>query len=250
MTGVDAKTKAAVTKEIQTLGKDGWLRKEIVESKKILEDRLGIKVNALAYPFGNYTNEARAMVKEAGYEAAFTVYGQRLTHGAPFDLLGRYAVEAAKPAIFESSLNMVGGGVTAEESNNSALTQLAASGMITEPPNGENITDPTPTIKANLEVMGPLDDGTVTMRVSGLGTVPAKYDKARNTISYTVPAPLRPDSYRVIISAKSNGQPLETAWTFSFYPNGAPPAAATPSAAPRAATPAPRAAATPPKKKK
>jgi peptidoglycan/xylan/chitin deacetylase (PgdA/CDA1 family) len=46
-TGVDAKTKALVQKDIQALGKEGWLRKEIIESRKVLEQRLGIKVNAL-----------------------------------------------------------------------------------------------------------------------------------------------------------------------------------------------------------
>jgi len=237
-TGVDAKTKAAIMKEVQTVGKDGYMRKEIIESKKILEDRLGIKVNALAYPFGNYNAEARALVKEAGYEAAFTVYGQRLAHSAPFDLLGRYAVETAKPAIFENSLTMLGGGVSPEDNGPSAMSQLAATSMITEPPNGENITDPTPTIKANLEAMGVLDDGTVAMRIGGLGPVQAKYDKANNTISYTVTTPLKPNSYRVFITAKSNGRPVETSWNFTFYPNGVPPAPETPAAP--VATPEPK----------
>jgi len=86
-----------------------------------------------------------------------------------------------------------------------AMAQEAATAMVTEPPNGENITDPTPTIKANLESMGALDDGTIAMRVSGLGQVPAKYDPASKNISYTVTTPLKPASYRVIVSAKSTG---------------------------------------------
>jgi hypothetical protein len=45
----------------------------------------------------------------------------------------------------------------------------------------------------------------------------------------------------VIITAKSNGRPVETGWSFTFYPDGAPPAAETP-AAPAApvATPDPK----------
>ena len=80
--GVDAKAKALVQKDLKTLGKDGWLRKEIIDSRKVLEQRLGIRVNAIAYPFGSHSPEARAIVKEAGYEAAFTVYGQRLGYGS------------------------------------------------------------------------------------------------------------------------------------------------------------------------
>ena len=81
---------------------DGWLRKEIIGSKQVLEKQLGIKVNAFAYPFGIYNARARELVKEAGYEAAFTVYGQRLGFTQPaFDLLGRYAVEQSKPQDFQ-----------------------------------------------------------------------------------------------------------------------------------------------------
>ena len=116
------------------------------------------------------------------------------------------------------------------------MAQEAATSMVTEPPNGENITDPTPTLKANLETMGELDPGTVIMRVSGLGPVQAKFDAGSKNISYTVPAPLKPGSYRVIVSAKSNGRPVETGWSFTFYPDGAPPAAPAPAPVP-AATP-------------
>jgi hypothetical protein len=53
------KTRAGVLKDIQELGKEGWLRKEILGSKKALEERLGIRVNAIAYPFGIHSEEAR-----------------------------------------------------------------------------------------------------------------------------------------------------------------------------------------------
>ena len=50
--GVDATTRARVQKDLQTLGKEGWLHKEVADSKKILEQNLGVKVDAFAYPFG------------------------------------------------------------------------------------------------------------------------------------------------------------------------------------------------------
>ena len=49
-------------------------RRELVESKRILEDRLGREVQALAYPYGwpgTYTAETRALAARAGYRAAF-----------------------------------------------------------------------------------------------------------------------------------------------------------------------------------
>jgi peptidoglycan/xylan/chitin deacetylase (PgdA/CDA1 family) len=49
-------------------------RRELTESKRILETRLGCEVAALAYPYGwpgSYTSRTRALAIEAGYRAAF-----------------------------------------------------------------------------------------------------------------------------------------------------------------------------------
>ena len=219
-TGVDAKTKAMVQKDIQTLGKEGWLRKEIIESRKVLEQRLGIRVNAIAYPFGIHTAEARALVKEAGYEAAFTVYGQRLGHNSPAALLGRYAVEATKPQIFDNALKMIGGGVSATV-DDAPLTMNAAGSMITEPMDGETITNPKPTIKANLATLGELDPKSVEMRISGIGAVPVKYDAATKMVEANLSQKLRKQNYTVIVSGKVKGRKVETNWNFNCDPGGA-----------------------------
>lgn len=219
-TGVDAKAKALIQNDIKTLGKAGWLRKEIFDSRTVLEERLGIKVNALAYPFGIHTAEARALVKEAGYEAAFTVYGQRLGLNSPTEQLGRYAIEAAKPVIFENALKMIGGGVSATR-DDAPLTMNAASSMITQPMDGETISDPTPTIKANLATLGELEPKSVAMRVSGFGVVPSRYDPATKTIEAKLTQKLRKQGYRVFIDATAKGRKVETSWNFNFDP-GAP----------------------------
>ena len=218
--GVDAKTKALVQKDIKALGKEGWLRKEIFDSRKVLEEKLGIKVNALAYPFGVHTPEARALVKAAGYEAAFTVYGQRLGFNSPTEQLGRYAVEASKPQIFDSALKMLGGGVSATRED-SPLTMNAAGSMMTQPMDGETISDPKPTIKANLETLGALDPKSVEMRISGIGNVPAKYDPATKMVEVKLAQNLRPQSYRVFVGGNVKGRKVETSWSFNFNPGGA-----------------------------
>src|SRR3954452_8909634 len=71
-----------------------WLRNEVVGCKELLEQRLAIKVNCFAVPFGNYNEHVKEMARKAGYEAMFTVYGQPLTYTSPMDSLGRYAIEA------------------------------------------------------------------------------------------------------------------------------------------------------------
>lgn len=45
---------------------------EVMESKKYLEDRLGIKVSSFAYPYGAFDNTTIDVVKKAGFRAAVT----------------------------------------------------------------------------------------------------------------------------------------------------------------------------------
>lgn len=219
--GMDKTHSAEVKREVATLGFDGWLRKEIAGSKEVLEKQLGIKVNALAYPFGVYNQKVRDAIKAAGYEAAFTVYGQQLRFSTPpYDLLGRYAVDAGKPQIFYTdAMKMIGGGATtgpvAPVSN---VSEVAPASMNTQPKDGETISNLRPTISANLAAMGNIEPESVQMRVSGIGAAPAAYDAKTKTVSFTVKRPLREKSYTVIISAKADGKPVEARWSFNFDP--------------------------------
>lgn len=55
---------------------DEQLRTELSESKKRIETMLGKKVSFVAYPTGTYNLHIAQLVKEAGYEGAFTIkYG-------------------------------------------------------------------------------------------------------------------------------------------------------------------------------
>ncbi len=226
-TGVDKHTHDLVQHDIQTLGLDGWMRKEIIESKQTLEKQLGIKVNCLAYPFGIYSPKIREMVKEAGYEAAFTVYGQRIGHSTPaYDILGRYAVSQTDPKIFQDALTMQGGGAGGPIPSGPSVAQMAAASMITQPMQGETITNSKPTIKANLATLGDVDPKSVEMRISGLGLVPAQYDPGTKNVTYTVTQPLKDKNYSVILNVVAGGKRAETRWDFAFDPSKAAPAPA------------------------
>lgn len=48
-------------------------RKQIFESKKILEDKFGIKVETFAYPYGAFSQETIDLVKQAFFSAAVSV---------------------------------------------------------------------------------------------------------------------------------------------------------------------------------
>ena len=221
---VDKKAADGIRKDIATLGPDGWLKKEIIGSKEVLEKQLGIKCNVFAYPFGIWTPKAVELVKEGGYEAAFTVYGQLLHPSSQAELLGRYAIEQAKPKIFEDAMKMIGGGqstASASGPTEPTYTQLAAVSMVTKPMDGETISEPKPLIQANLATLGDIDTGSVEMRISGMGAVAVKYDPATKTATYQVPQKLREPEYTVFISAKSKGKKIETKWDFKYDPTAA-----------------------------
>jgi peptidoglycan/xylan/chitin deacetylase (PgdA/CDA1 family) len=223
---VDKKAAEGIRKDIATLGPDGWLKKEIIGSKEVLEKQLGIKCNVFAYPFGIWTPKAVELVKEGGYEAAFTVYGQLLHPSSQAELLGRYAIEQAKPKIFEDAMKMIGGGQSSSVASSGptepTYTQLAAVSMVTKPMDGETISNPKPLIQANLATLGDIDTGSVEMRISGMGAVAVKYDPATKTATYQVPQKLREPEYTVFISAKSKGKKIETKWDFKYDPTAAP----------------------------
>lgn len=52
--------------------KDEQLRDEIFDSKKRLEEKLNSEVKYFCYPLGGFNDKIIDMVKEAGYQAAFT----------------------------------------------------------------------------------------------------------------------------------------------------------------------------------
>ncbi len=202
---------------------DQWLQNEVGGSKNLLEQRLGIRVNCFAVPYGFYNEHIKQVCKATGYEAVFTVYGQPLTYNSPMDSLGRYLMEANKPKVFEDAIKMIAG----SSGGAAAVAEVGAAELATQPANGETVRTALPLIKANVSGLGQIDPGSIQMRVSGLGVVPASYDARNGTISYQVTQKLHDKTCTVILSAKSDGKKVEAHWTFGIE-DGASPAASMP----------------------
>jgi peptidoglycan/xylan/chitin deacetylase (PgdA/CDA1 family) len=205
-----------------------WLQNEVVGCKQLLEQRLGIKVNCFAVPFGNYNEHVKEVARSAGYEAMFTVYGQPLTFNSPLDSLGRYAIEANKPKVFADAVKMIG----TSTGGAAAVAEVGTAQLQTQPADGETVRTALPLIKANLSSMGQIDPASVQMRVSGLGVVPASYDAKTGTLAFQVTQKLRDKTCTVFISAKSEGKKVEGHWTFGIDENAAA-TSASPSATPK-----------------
>jgi peptidoglycan/xylan/chitin deacetylase (PgdA/CDA1 family) len=208
-----------------------WIQNEVVGCKQLLEQRLGIKINCFAVPFGNYNERVKEIARNAGYEAMFTVYGQPITYTSPMDALGRYAIEANKPKVFEDAVKMIAtssGGPGAP-----AVAVVGAQNLQTEPADGTTVRSALPLVKANLSAVGQIDPASVQLRISGLGVVPASFDPKTGVVSYQVTQKLRDKNCTVILTAKSGDKKIEAHWTFGIDESGAAPTSTTPAATPK-----------------
>ena len=206
-----------------------WVQNEVVGSKQLLEQRLAIRINCFAVPFGNYNDHVKELARNAGYEAMFTVYGQPITWTSPMDALGRYAIEANKPKVFEDAVKMIAS--SSGGAGGPAAAVVGAQNLQTEPADGSTVRSALPLIKANLSSIGQIDPASVQLRISGLGVVPASFDPKTGIVSYQVTQKLRDKTCTVILTAKSGDKKVETHWTFGIEESGAP--AAAPSATPK-----------------
>ncbi|MEY2499001.1 MAG: hypothetical protein QOD12_2557 [Verrucomicrobiota bacterium] len=194
-----------------------WLENEVAGSKQTIEQKLGVKVNCFAVPYGFYNDHVKDVAMKAGYEALFTVYGQPITMRTPLNSVGRYLMEANKPKTFTDAVSAI-----ATTASGPAVAEVSASNLQTSPADGETIKNPLPLIKANITSLGTIDPGTTPeMRVSGLGKVDASFDAKTSMVAYQVTQKLRDKTCTVIVSAKSGGKKVETHWTFKIDDAGA-----------------------------
>lgn len=207
--------------KLKFASKDEWLADEIIRSKQVIEEQLGIRVTSLAYPFGNHNPKVRELVQQAGYDLAFTTYGQRVGHDAAPHAIGRYDVTARGPG-GQDGFQLAVGFQGPASSSAPVAAQEAGALMVTEPMNGATINESKPTLSANLSSLGALDPSSLEVRVSGFGLVPATFDPASKNMSYTFQQPLRPGPVTVIVSGKAKGQKVETRWSFKYDPNAQP----------------------------
>src|SRR4029450_13182376 len=101
--------------------------------------------------------------------------------------------------VFEEAVNFKG----AVEGGNAGVMPAAAT-MVTQPMDGETGSDWLPEIKANLATLGNVDPKSVTMRVSGLGLVPATYDPETKLVSYKMTQKIYASHVQMILMATAH----------------------------------------------
>lgn len=217
---------------------DEWLWKELAESKRIIEEKLGITVTTFAYPFGVHNEMVQQKGLEAGYEALFTVKGEKARHDSPAGAIGRYIVQSDKAFTFTNALRFgggVGGGVVMQDAAPTGdgvpagSFAAAASGpaIQTRPEHGQEIGNPVPVIEVELAELGRVDPASLEMRVSGFGPVPATFDAESSILRFPMHQRLRESDVIVQVSGRADGKRFQKSWSFRVAPQVAVPTEAT-----------------------
>ena len=201
---------------------EAWLWNELNGSKEQIEQKLGIKVTALALPYGHSSEHIREVAAKAGYEMVFTVNGVKLGCDTPADALGRFMIDSSKPKIFATAVTFDRAGRA------DSAAPVAVHTLHPQPADGATVRDPKPVIRADLSALGVIENGSVTLRVSGVGAVPAVVDAASGTVSGQLAEKLRPGAATVILSARVDGRKVEAHWSFTVQDGEAAAAAKSP----------------------
>jgi peptidoglycan/xylan/chitin deacetylase (PgdA/CDA1 family) len=207
---------------------DEWLKQEVAGAKQLIEQRLGIRCATYAYPFGSYSARVQEAVKQAGYEAAFTLGSARTTFFTPADRIPRYSWLDERPELFNPVFSWSGRVAGAEapavapnSPGTAPLPPVAAPEMLTQPLDGEVIREPQPVLQANIAALGTFDPNSVSLRLSGAGLLPISWtDASKTSLSAKLPKPLTPGEYTWTIGATVNGKRVEAQFKFRFDPTG------------------------------
>jgi peptidoglycan/xylan/chitin deacetylase (PgdA/CDA1 family) len=199
-----------------------FLRLELGESKKFLDEKFKVRVTTYAYPGGIHTPEMDPLAKEFGYEHLFTVLPGKIRRSNDDHTLPRYIILGTHDRIFElaTGFNDVAGGSATQ---NPVIAPQSTPHPVNPEP-GMMIDSRLPLITADLSAVADLNPATLTMKVAGFGEVPAVYDPDAKSYSWQVNRRLRSPVCQVAVSwLDSKGKPPEVPlrWSFRIDPEAA-----------------------------
>jgi len=177
-----------------------WLKSELADSKKAIEEEVGREVSFLAYPYGDYDSRVALVAGEVGYDAAVTCDYGKVVRGS--DPLKMKRVIIDRTTTFDSFRRSLGVGSMILTANT--------------PVTGKVFDRKRPIVSARLPEFMSLDPASIGMAVVSMGPTPYSYDPRNGTISLIVREPLKGNVQRVVIWAnrKTDGRRVEASWTF------------------------------------
>jgi len=199
-----------------------WLRKELAESKRILEKEAGKKVQFIAYPYGDYDDQVAEAAGKAGYTAALTCDFGRVKKGSDPLRMKRFVIDDKMDfAAFRKYLG---------------ATPMQLAEMTPKP---GNVDGGIRTISAKIPGFQNLDPKSVGMALLSLGaTMPYSYDARSGEVTLRLQeavATLKSKYHRAVVWAtdRTTGKRVEATWVFRF-----PDPTAAPKPAPKPVAPA------------
>ncbi len=184
---------------------DAFLRKELGESKRFLEEKFKVPVTTYAYPGGYHTPEMYPIATELNYDHLFTVLPGKVRRDSPSYRLPRYIVLGNHDGAFEASL------IFRNTSRASETVSAIETAHPVSPGSGHLIASRFPTISADLSQVENLDFNSVKMHVGGFGEVPFALNPNTKVISWTVNRALRQPICQVKVSW---GKKSSMLWSF------------------------------------
>lgn len=180
-----------------------WLRRELRESRRIIEKETGRTVRYLAYPYGDFDSVVARQAAAAGYDAAFTCVFGKVRRDADLFRINRVVID--KKMDFADFRHYLG----------AKPMQLANMTPAPKTPVNPALT----TVSAKIPNFQSLDPQTVGMALlSAASALPFSYDAKDGSISIAIRDAISSlgRSHRAIVWGidRKTGRRVEASWTF------------------------------------
>jgi peptidoglycan/xylan/chitin deacetylase (PgdA/CDA1 family) len=184
-----------------------WLRKELAESKRILEKNAGTKVQFIAYPYGDYDDQVAKAAEKAGYTAALTCDFGRVKKGSDPLKMKRFVIDDKMDfAAFRRYLG---------------ATPMQLAEMTPKPGNVDTgVTGGLTLVSAKIPQFQNVDPKSVGMALLSAGaTVPYSYDARSGEVTIRLKeaiTEMKAKYHRAVVWATDlkTGKRIEATWVF------------------------------------
>ena len=192
---------------------------ELGESRNILGKMFG-EVSTYCFPGGYVTPGMLERLSGYGYTAAFTVLPGKVTVTEDPMQIHRYMIFGNDGSVFRRAVDF-----RASQQGPGAVPGTLAAGapapeFPVSPQPRETVTPDFASITAYMNEVPGLDIGTVQMKVSGFGSVPARVDEATRMVQWVLPCRIYMPNISVHVTWKDiNGKAHKADWSFNVDPN-------------------------------
>jgi peptidoglycan/xylan/chitin deacetylase (PgdA/CDA1 family) len=191
--------------ELDQRAYNGWLERELIDSKRMIEHATGKPVFFMAYPFGDYDHFLVDSVGRAGYDAALTCESGKVRRGSNPLRMRRMVVE--KKMDFVSFRHFLGAG-------SMRLDEMTPQpGVVFDPGQTLMVSAKIP----HHETIDPKSVGMALLTVPG--TLPFSYDPSTGAISVAAVKEALKGTYQhalVWATDTKSGKRVEASWIFKL----------------------------------